>query len=96
MNAPLHAPALGALRPGEARLNITFDGQNVDFDAPVPFGASEAELKRWARESIAGGALGAERPAHAVDLDQHVIDRFPATAKVPHNRIFLRPLTPFG
>jgi len=84
------------LRANEARLNITFDGQNADLPAPVPFGASDAQIKAWAREAIATGALGTPRAYRDVDLASFVVDRFSATEKVPENRIFLRPVTPFG
>lgn len=85
-----------AVRHHEARLNVTFDGRNADLPEPIPFAASDAEIKAWAREAIAAGALGAPRAGGRVDLTGFVIDRFPATAKVPENRVFLRPITPFG
>ena len=86
-----HAPEL---RPFEARLNITHDGRNGDFVEPVPFDASDTELIRWATEAVRAGLLGDVRGR--VDLTGYVVDRFAATAKVPHHRIFVRPKTPFG
>lgn len=88
MNAPIE------MRAFEARLNITYGGQNGDYVEPVPFDLSDAELVRLAREAIGAGLLGAP-PAH-VDLGEHVVDRFAATERTPVNRIFLRPKTPFG
>ena len=46
-------------RGHEARLNITLHGQNGDLVDPVPFGASDAELRRFiARrsEELSAGA----------------------------------------
>lgn len=91
MNHHHHAPEL---RPFEARLNITYDGRNGDFVEPVPFDASDAELIGWATEAVRAGLLGDARGR--VDLRGYVVDRFGATANVPHHRIFVRPKTPFG
>lgn len=93
MNMNVDLRALGA---NEARLNVTYDGQNADLNEAVPFGASDAEIKAWAREAIMGGAFGVLRARGPVDLSDFVVDRFPANAKIPENRIFLRPITPFG
>ena len=82
------------LRAYEARLNITHDGRNGDFVEPVPFDASDAQLKAMAAEAIRAGLLG---PANGrVNLDGCVVDRFPASERFPMNRLFLRPKTPFG
>lgn len=84
------------LRPTEARLNLTFDGKNGDLVEPVPFGASDAELKAWAREALIGGSIPGFTVRGRVELADYVVDRFPANAQIPYNRIFLRPSTPFG
>jgi hypothetical protein len=84
------------LRPNEARLNLTYDGKNGDLPEPVPFYASDAELKDWAREALIGNAIPGFTVRGRVDLAAYVVDRFPANAQVPYNRIFLRPSTPFG
>ena len=90
MNAPLEH----LLRPYEARLNITHEGRNGDYVEPVPFDASDAELKRMAADAIGAGLLG---DGHGrVDLRDYVVDRFGATERLPVNRIFIRPKTPFG
>lgn len=89
MNAPLDH-----LRPYEARLNITFEGHNGDYVEPVSFDASDAELKRLATAAIRAGLLGDAR--RHVDLRDFVVDRFGATERLPVNRIFIRPKTPFG
>jgi len=89
-------PKLFDLRPTEARLNVTFNGQNGDMPAPVPFNASDQELRAWAFEALANGDIpGIARMPRMNDATM-VVDRFPATDTIPYNRIFLRPQTPFG
>ena len=82
-------------RVDEARLNITWGGQNGDLDAPVRYDATDAEIKAWATEAIRGGTPGITA-APNVNLNDFVVERFAATADVPYNRIVVRPKTPFG
>ena len=84
------------IRPHEARLNITWRGQNGDLLAPVPYNASERQLKRWAQEAIEHGDVPGIRSSGPISLRDFVVDRFPASPSNPFNRIFLRPKTPFG
>lgn len=86
--------AMNHLRAFEARLNITHEGRNGDFVEPVPFDATDAQLKNMAAEAIRAGLLGPARGR--VNLRNYVVDRFPASEQFPANRIFLRPKTPFG
>ncbi|MCB9745024.1 MAG: hypothetical protein H6741_08305 [Alphaproteobacteria bacterium] len=82
-------------RGHEARLNITLHGQNGDLVDPVPFGASDAELRRWAAEAVRSGSVPGVSAQRASFAD-FIVDRFPASDAVPFHRIFLRPSTPFG
>lgn len=84
------------LRAYEARLNITWNGQNGDLPDPVSFDATEAEIRGWAGEAIRGGGIPGIRADPNADLSGFVVDRFRATADTPYNRLFLRPKTPFG
>lgn len=84
------------LRAHEARLNITWNGQNGDLVDPVPFDATDAELKAMAFEAVRGGSIPGIRADRFIDLDGFVVDRFTATAETPYNRVFVRPKTPFG
>jgi hypothetical protein len=78
----------------EARLNITFAGQNGDLRDPVSFDATDTDLKQWAAEAIStGGVAGID--AKEADFADFVVDRFPAKEDLP-NRLILRPKTPFG
>ncbi|MFT5685937.1 MAG: hypothetical protein ACI8RZ_006892 [Myxococcota bacterium] len=84
------------IRSHEARMNITWGGQNGDLNEPVPYNASEIQLKRWAVEAIEHGSVPGIRRRGRVSLRDFVVDRFPSNATTPYNRIFLRPKTPFG
>ena len=84
------------LRPGEARLNITWSGQNGDLPDPVAYDATPAQLRAWAEEAIRGGSIPGIRADRGADLSHFVVDRFPATDAIPYGRVMLRPKTPFG
>jgi hypothetical protein len=79
-----------------ARLNVTWDGQNGDLWEPVPFEATDAEIRAWATEAVRSRAIAGVEPRGEVDLTDFVVDRFPATAELPQPRLFVRPKTPFG
>lgn len=79
-----------------ARLNITWAGSNGDLPDHIPYDASDAEIRTWATEAIQTGGIPGIQADPMVRLDDFVIDRFPATAEIQANRIFLRPKTPFG
>ncbi|MCB9687929.1 MAG: hypothetical protein H6735_23010 [Alphaproteobacteria bacterium] len=80
----------------EARLNVTWNGQNGDLADLVPADATDAEVLAWATEAVRSGAVGGVAPDARVDLTGFVVDRFPATADLPFPRLFVRPKTPFG
>jgi len=80
----------------EARLNITWSGQNGDLVDPIAYDAPDKDILQWATEAIrTGGVPGITADLNA-NLTDFVVDRFAATADVPMNRIVLRPKTPFG
>lgn len=83
-------------RAFEALLNITWAGQNGDLPDPVAYDATDVEIKHIALEAIRTGAVPGIRVDRQADLDDFVVDRFPATGAVPHHRLFVRPKTPFG
>lgn len=87
---------LTMLRANEARLNVTWNGQNGDLPDAVSYDATDAELKTWAMEAIRGGGIPGIATDGRCDLSDFVIDRFPASEAVPYNRVFVRPKTPFG
>lgn len=80
----------------EARVNITYNGRNGDLAEPVPFDASDRQIKEWVREAVTGGSIPGVAVRGRVDLSHFVVDRFRSNGTTPYNRIFLRPSTPFG
>lgn len=80
----------------EARVNITWDGQNGDLPAPVPRDSGEGDLKQWVTEAVQNGTVpGIAQDARA-DFSDFVVDRFAPTEARPYHAIFIRPKTPFG
>lgn len=89
----MNARILGA---NQARLNVTWNGQNGDLLDAVAFDASDAEIKAWATEALRAGDIPGIAADRRAALHDFVIDRFNATPDIPYNRLFVRPKTPFG
>lgn len=85
-------PLIGA---HEARVNITWAGQNGDLPDPVAFDATDGDVKQWVSEAVRGGIPGI-RADPAINLQDFVVDRFNSTDARPYNLIQIRPKTPFG
>lgn len=90
------APLIPAAPVNAARLNVTWNGANGDLPDPVPYDATDAELKRMASESIETGYIPGIPADAQVNLNDFIVDRFAASAEIPHPRVFIRPKTPFG
>lgn len=80
----------------EARLNITYGGENGELPDPVSFDATDGDIKAWAAEAIQNGSVPGIKADVNADFTDFVVDRFSATEEVDHNRLMLRPKTPFG
>ena len=80
----------------DARLNVTWAGNNGDYPDPVPFDASDGDIKQWATEAIHTGYIPGIPADENANLQDFVIDRFDSTDDVPERRLFARPKTPFG
>lgn len=83
------------LGAAEARLNITYGGQQGDLPDTVPYDLPDADILRLAQEALIGGIPGID-PVPDANLKDFVVDRFPARDDVPYNRLSVRPKTPFG
>ena len=84
------------VRNWEARVNITYAGQNGDLPDTVSYDATDADVRQWVTEALhTGGVPGIPAVRH-VDLRNFVIDRYRATDARPYNLIQVRPKTPFG
>lgn len=79
-----------------ARMNVTWGGANGELPDPVPYDATDNQLKAMATEAVASGSIPGIPADRSVDLTDFVVDRFAATPEVPHHRVFVRPKTPFG
>jgi len=83
----------------EARVNITYAGENADLPDPVSFDATDGDIRQWVTEAVRGGV--GLIPAQVASFTDFVVERFPApTDAVPGQRDFnlitIRPKTPFG
>jgi hypothetical protein len=88
--APVQLPA------NAAKLNVTWNGQNGDLPDPVPYDATDGDLRAMATEAIANGGIPGVTADAAVNLADFVVDRYAATDEIPFARVFIRPKTPFG
>lgn len=84
----------------EARVNITWNGQNFELPDPVHFEAADGDVKQWAAEAIRAGFAGVAADPN-INLQNHVVDRFPKAANPApgqrdHNLIQIRPKTAYG
>jgi hypothetical protein len=78
-----------------ARLNVTYGGQNGDYPDPVDFNNADGDVKQVATEAIRTGYIPGIPADPAADLTDFVVERYPATEELPP-RLMLRPKTPFG
>ena len=89
--------AVHVIREDQARVNVTYGGENGDLPDPVSVDATDADIRQMVTEAVRGGGvpgIAAQEP----DFTDFVVDRFPPKPEegVEHNRVFLRPKTPFG
>lgn len=84
------------LRDDEARVNVTYNGQNGDLPDAVSFDAGDADIRMWVTEALQAGTIPGLRANGNVDFSDFVVDRFARTEARPWNLIQLRPKTPFG
>jgi hypothetical protein len=84
------------IRDDEARVNVTYGGQNGELPDPVFRDAADGDVKGWVTEAVRNGGVPGIRPDTDADFRDFVVDRFPPTEARPHHLIQLRPKTPFG
>jgi hypothetical protein len=80
----------------EARVNVTYAGQNGDLPDPVSLDAADGDVRGWLTEAIRAGSVPGIPIDPNVDLRDFVVERFQATEARPYNLISVRPKTPFG
>jgi hypothetical protein len=85
-----------AIPENEARVNVTWQGQNGDLADPVVYDATDGDIRQWVTEAVrTGGVPGIRSDANA-NFTDFVVERFPLTNDRPFNVIQIRPKTPFG
>ena len=80
----------------EARVNITWQGQNGDMPQPVYFDSLDGDVLRWVTEAVQHGGVPGIAADVRADFGAFVVDRFRANDTRPYNLIQVRPKTPFG
>lgn len=84
------------LDPTQARVNVTFAGQNGELPDPVLYDAPEADIKGWVTEALRTGGIPGIPASPNADLKNYVLDRFDANEARPYRLLALRPKTEFG
>lgn len=84
-----------AIGADEARVNVTWAGQNGDLPDPVHFDATDGDVKGWVTEAVRTGNIPGIRADANANFADFIVDRFRADDANP-NRLFIRPKTPFG
>jgi hypothetical protein len=84
------------IRFGEARVNVTWGGQNGDLPDPVAYDSPDGAVRRWITEAVRAGSIPGIAADRRADFSDFVVDRFPANDNRPYHLIQIRPKTPFG
>ena len=80
----------------EARVNVTFDGQNGDLPDAVFYDSTDGDIRAMVTEAVQNGNVPGIPARADADFGDFVVDRFTSTEVRPYNLIQLRPKTPFG
>lgn len=82
--------------PDEARLNITWNGQNGDLPDTISRDASDEQIRQWATEAVRNGAVPGIPADARVNFADFVIERNAPHEARPHHLTMLRPKTAYG
>jgi hypothetical protein len=85
----------------QARVNITFAGQNGDLPDPVSVDATDGDVRQWITEAVRNGSVPNIPASPTANFADFMIDRFPppanpAPGERDYNLISVRPKAPFG
>jgi len=80
----------------EARVNLTWAGQNSDLADPIHIDSTDGDIKAWLTEAVRNGDMPGMAADPDIDLTDFVIDRFGPTEDRPWALVSVRPKTPFG
>lgn len=89
------------IEPHEARVNVTYKGENFDLPDPVQYQAADGDILGWVSEAIRTGSIPGVTIDPQPNLRDFKVDRFdaprtPATGQPDYNKIFVRPKTAYG
>jgi hypothetical protein len=84
------------MEENQARVNVTYAGQNGDLPDPVNFDATDGDVRQWVTEAVRGGGIPGIPASPDADFRDFVIDRFEANETRPYRLLQVRPKTPFG
>ena len=80
----------------QAKVNITWKGENGDLPDSVLFDSGDADVLQWITEAVRTGGVPGIKVDATADFHGYVVDRYKATDDVTYNRIMCRPKTEFG
>jgi hypothetical protein len=86
----------GQIVRGEARINVTWAGQNGDLPSAAPRDSADGDVRRWVTEAVRTGGIPGIAADPRADFRDYVVDRFPPSDHRPYDLIQIRPKTPFG
>jgi hypothetical protein len=81
---------------GQARVNITWSGQNGDLPDTVSVDAADGDIKQWVTEAVRTGGVPGIAADPTADFHDFVVDRFGPNESRPWSLVGIRPKTPFG
>lgn len=80
-----------------AKVNVTYAGQNGDMPSEVDPLASKEQILVWVAESLRAGDISGIPAQTHVDLSNYVVDTpCPPTPERNYPLITVRPKTPYG
>lgn len=80
----------------EARVNVTYNGQNGDLADPVLFESTPEQVLAIVTEAVRTGSVPGIPADTTADFEGFVVDRYALNEAIDYNRIFVRPKVPFG
>ena len=80
----------------EARVNVTWNGQNGELPDAVRFNAPSGDILAWVTEAVRGGGIPGIVADRRASFHDFIVDRFPESPARPYNLVQVRPRTPFG
>jgi len=84
------------MEANQARLNITYQGENGDLPDPVFFDSVDGDIKTWVTEAVTNGSVPGIPADPGADFTDFVVDRFASNDERTYNLIQVRPKVPFG